>query len=217
LNRSVLPPCLLADHCTGTGEIRAFTLADGSTATLNTDSAIEWSFEGGLRQVRLLSGEAFFDVRHDPQHPFVVDAPHSRTRVKGTRFIVREGGNHDTVTVLSGVVEVGRGERLTAVLKENDQVQMGQGANGEIGKVAAGVAAAWLRGGVLFDNVPLEQVVREIGRYRKGVLIVTDGRAKSLAVSGRFDITDTDRALESLEQTLPIKIKRITPWVVVIS
>ena len=48
---------------TAIGEFREFSLADGSTVSLNTDSQIEVSFDNDNRRVRLLSGEAFFLFR----------------------------------------------------------------------------------------------------------------------------------------------------------
>jgi transmembrane sensor len=208
--------CLGADYCTEIGEVRTVQLADGSRVTLNTGSALNVAYRDDVREVRLLNGEAVFDVLPDPQHPFLVDARYSRIRVKGTRFVVREESNSDTVTVISGVVEVRRTGGAPAVLRENDQIRVGEGLSGEITRVAGSVAAAWMKGAVLFDNAPLERVVDEIGRFRGGVLVGAGARARTLKVSGRFDVKNTDRALESLEQTLPIRIRRITPWLVVI-
>ncbi|MGN7938191.1 FecR family protein, partial [Pseudomonas sp. 22447] len=85
---------LYADISTQPGEVREVRLADGSLLTLNGDSALDWQFVDGRREVRLYRGEADFQVAHDPARPFMVSAGEARIRVTGTRFDVRleEGG-----------------------------------------------------------------------------------------------------------------------------
>ncbi|MFM8330970.1 MAG: FecR family protein [Candidatus Methylumidiphilus sp.] len=209
--------CWQADYCTAAGEVKTVSLEDGSEVTLNTDSAVSVDGADGLRHVRLSRGEAFFNVRRDSNRPFLVDARHSLTRVKGTQFVVREGSDADTVTVVSGVVEVSRHGENPAVLKANEQISVGDGAAGDIHKTP-GAAAAWMKGKIQFDNTPLAEVVAEIARYRQGVVLFNGAAAlQALRVSGRFDIANTDQALESLAQTLPIRVYRITRWLVVVA
>ena len=93
---------------TAKGDMRRVTLAEGSAITLNTDSRVEPRLEERLRQVRLLKGEALFDVSRDRTRPFVVEAGDVRVRVLGTRFSVRRFDDGSVeVGVLDGVVEVG--------------------------------------------------------------------------------------------------------------
>lgn len=85
---------LYADISTQPGEVRELRLADGSLLTLNGDSALDWQFVDGRREVRLYRGEADFQIAHDPARPFIVRAGEAHIRVTGTRFDVRleEGG-----------------------------------------------------------------------------------------------------------------------------
>lgn len=213
--RPVVLDCLQADYCTDVGEVRSVQLADGSLATLNSASALTADFRGATRRVRLVRGEAYFEVRRDPDRPFQVEGNYSVTRVVGTRFSVREEAESDTVTVVSGLVEVGQGERKSPLLKANERISVTAAHIGEVEPVA-GNAAAWVKGKLLFDNAPLEEVLAEIGRYRRGAVVIRNERLKGLRVSGRFDLNDTDRALQSLAETLPIRLYRLTPWLVVI-
>lgn len=209
--------CWQADYCTAVGEIKTVQLADGSHMTLNSASTVNVDFNNGSRHVRLDRGEAFFDVQRDTLHPFLVDAGYSNTRVLGTRFVVRKDSRSDRITVVGGVVEVSRNLRNPAILKADDSIIVDADHSGEIQQIAATAATAWLNGGATFDNAPLSEVIAEIGRYRRGSVIIKNATLKSLKVSGRFDITDTDKALNSLQQTLPIQVYRLTPWLVVIS
>ena len=216
LNQPLLS-CWQADYCTAVGEIRTIALADGSQVTLNSDSAMNVNLRNGLRQVQLLNGEAFFDVQRDPQHPFTVDAHYSHTQVLGTRFAVKQDQQFDQVTVTSGVVEVSRQRQNPVLLNANDMIRVTATQHSSVQSVNPSLANAWLKGRLVFDNVPLSEVIAEIGRYRLGSLLIQDPALKNLKVSGRFDITDTDKALEALQQTLPITLYRLTPWVVVIA
>jgi len=205
--------CPQGGFCTAVGELRTLALEDGSLVTLNTGTAIQVD----SRHVRLLRGEAYFEVVPDAARLFTVDGHFSRTRVKGTRFVVREGQVADTVTVVSGVVEVGRDGKGSATLRENEQISVGADQALAVRKASASAAAAWIKGKAVFDNAPLSEVAAEIARYRRGTVWVKNDKLGALRVSGRFDIADTDRALESLAQTLPIRVFRITPWLVLIA
>ncbi|MEI8573427.1 DUF4880 domain-containing protein [Methylomonas sp. LW13] len=209
--------CWQADYCTAVGEIKTVQLSDGSQVTLNSGTALNVNMRNGRRHVQLVRGEAFFEVQHDSQHPFQVDGRYSNTRVLGTRFVVKEDADSDTVSVVNGVVEVSRDRQNPATLNANDSVEVGARHQGEIRHQPADNATAWLKGSVSFDNVPLKKVIAEIGRYRRGSLIIRNQVSQDMKVSGRFDIRDTDKTLESLQQTLPIRIYRFTPWLVVIA
>lgn len=208
--------CWQADYCTAVGEIKTVQLADGSQVTLNSASAINVDLQSGSRHVQLERGEAYFDVQRAIRHPFLVDAHYSHTRVLGTRFVVREDRRSDSVTVINGVVEVSRARQNPAILKANDSITVDAERSSGIQQLAGTAATAWLKGGATFDNAPLAEVIAEIGRYRRGSVLIKNDALKNLKVSGRFDITNTDKALNSLQQTLPIRVYRITPWLVVI-
>ena len=64
-------------------------LPDGTQVDLGPDSKLVYGrkFLEGIRMVRL-TGEAFFDVTSDPDHPFTVIAGLAKIKVTGTRFVV---------------------------------------------------------------------------------------------------------------------------------
>ena len=71
------------------GELRHLPLPDGSWLTLNTQTALDVEFGAKLRRVRLLQGEAFFQVAKDPSRPFIVIGPNAQVRTVGTSYSVR--------------------------------------------------------------------------------------------------------------------------------
>src|SRR3546814_4407377 len=82
-------------------------LRDGSAVTLNSNSEIDVDFDEGIRHVRLLRGEALFDVAKDSIRPFVVEADSTRVTAVGTSFTVnRVSGRDVQVLVREGVVEL---------------------------------------------------------------------------------------------------------------
>src|SRR3546814_15029131 len=94
-------------HATATGEILRVPLRDGSAVTLNSNSEIDVDFDEGIRHVRLLRGEALFDVAKDSSRPFVVEADSTRVTAVGTSFTVhRVSGRDVRVLVREGVVEL---------------------------------------------------------------------------------------------------------------
>ena len=208
--------CWQADYCTAIGESRTVSLADGSEITLNSDTALNVAYRDDVRQIELTHGEAYFSVQRNPAQPFVVASHYATARVLGTRFIVRQDGHSDTVTVISGVVEVSGDRQSPAKLLANQQLEVGLQTTDTVRPVAAIVAAAWLKGHALFDNVPLPDVLAELNRYRPGAIMLSNNQLKDLRVSGRFDIADTDHALQALQQTLPIRMTRLSPWLVLV-
>ncbi|ULQ48007.1 FecR domain-containing protein [Flagellatimonas centrodinii] len=88
------------------GERYAVTLDDGTALTLNTDSRAAVRFDDGVRQVRLLQGQALFEVAKNPQRPFIVTAGTHRVTALGTAFDVRLSPQQFEVTLIEGKVEV---------------------------------------------------------------------------------------------------------------
>lgn len=209
--------CVYADYCTAIGETRTLQLADGSQITLNSNTALDVHYSPQQRNVTLHQGEALFAVQRNPQQPFVVKAQYSNTRVLGTRFVVREDQDTDSVSVVNGSVAVSYAAQQTAILKANERIVVGQEEASATQHITAGVTVDWSRGSLLFDNATLSDVLAEISRYRRGKVLIQTDALKALKVSGRFDISDTDKALDSLQQTLPIHIYHLSPWLVVVS
>jgi len=91
------------------------TLPDGSTVELNAGADIAVLFTERERGVRLLRGEALFEVTKDPFKPFVVTAGTVSVRAVGTAFAVRHQDKHVNVLVTEGTVAVDRVEPAPAL------------------------------------------------------------------------------------------------------
>lgn len=94
-------------YATGIGEQSTYNLADGSTLWLNTNSRVQVDYDDTLRRITLHSGEAHFDVYHNPGRPFEVYAGTRMIRAVGTAFSVFIESEEVMVTVTEGKVELG--------------------------------------------------------------------------------------------------------------
>jgi transmembrane sensor len=107
------------------GNIKIVTLPDGSTVWLNSGSVIKFSEHfDKTREVQLVNGEAYFDVKHNAQLPFIVHYGALQARVLGTAFNVKFYKNINDVrlTVTRGRVEVGNKAASFGVLTLNKEM-----------------------------------------------------------------------------------------------
>jgi len=213
------PAHLLADHRTTIGERRILTLADGSRLTLDTATAVDVRFTAGRRQIRLIDGRVFIDVAPDAGRPLQVVTEEARTTALGTRFSVRRLREADAeatrVTVHESRVE------LCATggdaCRRLDAGQRAQAAGGEVDAmmvVPIGSTPNWIDGVLEIDGRSAAEVLAELGRYHRGVLRYDASSLADLEVSGVLPLDDTERALNALAATLPIRVRHYTPWVI---
>ncbi|MBC3485389.1 FecR domain-containing protein [Pseudomonas sp. SWRI50] len=188
---------LQADYSSA-GNVRQVTLADQSQVTLDAGSAITVDFAQGERRVRLLRGAAFFQVTHTGE-PFLVAAAGGEVRVLGTQFEVREQGDGAQVTVRSGRVAVTPGQGVVArELTANQQLAYVHGHAGSTVSVDSESRLAWRQGWLNYYQVPLAQVVEDLGRYYPGRILLLEGELGQRKVSGSFPVQAPLAALDSL-------------------
>lgn len=207
-----------ADYITATGAQTVVSLPDGSRMIMNTASAVSVDFEGGRRSVRLLKGEAFFDVVHDAAHPFRVAGDYGEVEVKGTAFSVRTDDMETAVVLERGLVDVAclcaaGGE---AELHPGQTVTASADALSEVAGVDAGRALAWRDGRISFDDVPLGRVVAELSRYYRGRVFVTNSRIERLVVSGSYRLDNIEGAIRTLADAAGVGMTRIPGGVIIL-
>ncbi|MGE5501698.1 MAG: FecR family protein, partial [Ignavibacteriales bacterium] len=93
-------------YATHVGEQRTVRLEDGSVLALNTDTKVVVHYTKARRDLRLVRGEAQFDVAKNRARPFIVTAEGEQVRAVGTSFVVRDEGHAVSVTLLEGKVTV---------------------------------------------------------------------------------------------------------------
>ncbi len=204
-----------ADHVTAVGERRTITLADQSTVILNTNSAVASHYRPNERRVRLLKGEALFRVQPDRDRPFLVDHRGVVARAVGTAFIVRERPQGFQITVVEGVVALDGMPGAPAVtLRAGEQALVASDGTVATRTVNPDRAAAWTRGWLVFDSTPFADVLEEMSRYHSGYVALWNPALAGLRVSGSYKLTDTNRILTTLAQTLPVHMTRLTDRII---
>ncbi|WP_447963630.1 FecR family protein [Nitrospira sp. Ecomares 2.1] len=196
---------LQADYRTAIGEQRTIALPDGSTVVLNTQTAIATSFDQTARRIRLLKGEASFNVQPDSHRPFVVESQQTATRAVGTEFMVRTQQDQELVTVLEGTVEVSslHDQNLPALVSAGSRVQFEHGRLGRPFSVDLATVSAWLNGRLIVNGVPLEQVIDEVRRYYPGTILLLNQPIRDMQVTGTYNLEDPSKSLSLLAKTFP--------------
>ena len=203
---------------TDIGEQKTLLLPDGTAVVLNTNSEIILDYNAEHRGVKLLRGEALFDVFHDKSRPFDVYAGSGWVRAVGTAFSVYLRQDDVEVIVTEGVVEIGSmsvvepgqmvspdlspvsvkaGSSAVFDIKAPHQVQLV-----EVEKIVQKLS--WKEGTLLFKGDPLEQVVAEISRYTSLKIIIPERKMREMKVGGLFKVGDTESIFEALQESFGI-------------
>ena len=214
-------------YATGTGERLAATLRDGSQVTLDTQSELEVAFTPAERIVRLVHGQAYFEVAKDKQHPFVVEVDRRRLVAVGTAFDVRMDGHLVQVTMVEGTVRVepllptvaaadasaakmasraGSRPQPRTLISAGDQLLISDGAGDHIRPGDTDRATSWRRGQLLFDGLRLGDAIAEVNRYSDTRIILQDPQLADIRVSGSFAAGRPEVFVEALTHYFPIAV-----------
>ncbi len=211
---------LLGDYRTQTGEMREFTLSDGSRLLFNTESAVSVDFTASRRNVILNRGQARFTVVGDARRPFVVQANGLAIRALGTVFDVYQADSGDvTVTVQEHAVAVGLDPAAARQPPSEIEVEQGQKLSYRPGSllpapepVPLDQATAWQRHRLWVNDRPLSELVEELGRYRAGRVFLRGDGLEKLRITGVFTVDDPDKVLDSVCRALGLRQTRVGPW-----
>ncbi len=199
------------DHVSASAVADGVQLVDGSRVTLWPGTAFSTDFENGARHISLARGEVYFDVRHDPAHPFVVSSGNGLVRVLGTAFSVRRQDDGEvTVTVARGRVEVTSGAR-SAILTPDRQISFDQAGLHRVHAVDASLAMAWMRGRLIMENKPLAEVLAELDRYQSGKILLFNREAGQRRINAVIDLGRTDSWLTALASSQRLKLNSAGP------
>ncbi len=197
-----------ADLRTATGERRRFALADGSALLLDARSAADVRFDAGLRRVELRMGAVIADVQPERARPFCLAGAQGEVRpLDGgarTRFLLRQQDQACLVAALDGALQVAPRNGPSLRLPAGAAVWLtAQGT--AAADVSAASAAAWEGGRVAVYDRPLGEVVEALRAYRTGFVRISPAAA-ALKVYGSYPLDDTDAALASMAETLPVAV-----------
>jgi len=192
------------------GERRAVTLADGTRLDLDSDTRVEVAFDDKARRLRVLSGQTYIQVGHDPARPFSVDARDQTIVDRGTEFSVRVMPGMMSVTLAEGGIAVGtRGGPPVHELKPGQRLMLRDGRPPMLQTVDLNMVLAWRDGFVEFSDTPLTDAVAEMNRHGGRKMVITDPRVGALKISGRFKLGEPERFLRTVSMLLPVRAVRV--------
>jgi transmembrane sensor len=198
----------------GQQEVRL--LQDGTRVALNTDTRIEVNYDEHARRVRLIRGEARFDVAKHPAWPFLVSVDGQEIRALGTSFIVRlDGIERLSVTLVEGRISVAPIAPHDDMLRQNPQILFPGQRLVILRHHAPAVdrpdlthITAWQQGRVEFDATPLAEAANEMNRYNKSRITVADADIAQLRIGGVFHAGDSDEFVRIVTVALGLRADR---------
>jgi transmembrane sensor len=219
-------------YATAIGEQRAIALEDGSSVQLNTSSRLEVHFTPERRDLRLLQGEAYFEVAPNKNRPFSVYAGEDVARAIGTAFVVRLRDQEMEVTVTKGTVDVSKLEGSTKSRQLSSTVQLPRRSlsvisaaqdsapeaavvnNGQITRQTlepsdAARRLAWRQGVLDFSGETLPEAVADVSRYTDVQIEIADPRLADVRIGGYFKIGEVEPMLQALEVSFGVKVDRL--------
>lgn len=227
----LLAPAAPQRYATGRGEQRSILLADGSRMTLNSASSADVDLGKHRRVIHLLSGEALFQVSHDPARPFDVHADGAVVRAIGTEFNIDIRSSYAAVTVVQGRVAIMNGEQANLPVSSGPQGGPGpQSFPAPAGALLLGAAerviitpagmgnpqrvddlsatTAWTRGQLVFDSRPLGEVVAELNRSGGQRIVIASSLLRRRKVTGAIQLDDPGSLLSFLSDVPDVVIRK---------
>lgn len=199
---------------TPVGGHRTVTLADGSRIELNTATVLKIASGGAGRHIELLQGEAFFEVKHDGTHPFVVDAGGHRLVDLGTEFSVRKTVDELKVGLVEGSVRLEKTNTWShtqlAVLAPGDVAVAASGKVTITKAVSQEVTddLAWRQGRLVFRHATLAEAASQFARYNKQTLSIPDARVANLTFSSAFPTDGIEAFVRVAQKSLGLHVAR---------
>jgi transmembrane sensor len=198
------------DYISAKGQKSIVDLPDGSRVTLDSDSAVDVAFANGRRDLRLVRGRAFFDVAHDPDHPFAVEAGGRVVTALGTQFDVRLAPERMRVVLVEGSVSVESAKTAPPSpmikLRPGEAFAAQNGQPGTVTPADTDADEAWRQGFVEFNDEPLSKVVATLNRYTRAQVVIKDPKVAALRITGMFRTGDIQRFGRTVAAVLPVRL-----------
>ena len=200
------------------GKLIRISLPDSSAVWLNSASEISFSkhFNEGKQRIVKLTGEAYFDVKHDKARPFIVKSGKLTTTVYGTSFNIRAYTNESltSVAVNSGKVGVTgldeQQEERTFMLLANDKLNYSKNRRGFVKSVILNNDVdSWINGDLIFEQTPLTEVFETLSRKYNVRIDARPERYKACRLTARFSNQPVGAVLKTLRLALNIRSKQI--------
>ena len=197
-------------YSTAVGGRETVTFADGTRIELNTNTVLRARMTTDQRVVWLEKGEAFFQVKHDATHPFVVMIGEHRVTDIGTQFSVRRGKKDVQVAVTQGRVTLDApGIASQAALLTQGDVATATARSLTVTRKSQAALAddlGWRRGTIVFRHTTLAEACAELNRYNRVKLVITDPVVARRTIGATFRTSDVELFARVAEVALGLHV-----------
>jgi len=221
------PPVDMLVYKTEVGGSKRIEMYDGSEVILNTNTRLSAEYDDDHRNITLEQGEAFFDVEHNPDIPFIVNVNGTKIQAVGTAFGVRVINGVTDVVVTDGRVQITRNsdsivsfDTSSILVAQGNKVRISQNRTSKpvpVEPKAVAKMMMWQKEMLAFHGEPLSEVIKEFSRYTKVKISIANTQTAEVRVGGFFRSNDLDALLKSLEINFGITTQSIEEGAVVLS
>ena len=188
-------------------------LKDGSEIELNTDTVLKIASGASARDVTLEKGEAYFQIRHNADHPFSVTVGDHRVVDLGTRFLIRKDDNALEVSLIEGRArfDATPQSRLARSIdmKPGDVVVAKNGQVRLLRKPERAIVSqlGWRNGVIVFDSTQLAAAATEFNRYGGKKLVIADSAAAKLKIEGTFQLNNVEAFADAVQVAFGLHVE----------
>lgn len=196
---------IIHDYHAPDGQVQLHTMVDGSVISLGGNTSIDIDFSADGRHVTLHQGEAFFDVKSDPNRPFTVRFATADVRVLGTHFGIIASSDESLIGVVQGRVDAGQassGQR--SILSDQELVVVSDSGLTADPRPPAEVFA-WTEGQLVFEQQTLKHILRRMDRYFAGRILLLSEPKNNRRFSLVVSLGNASQALDTLAEQAGLK------------
>ena len=174
-------------------------LPDGSTVLLNSESTLTYFNNFKNQREIFLSGEAFFDIKKDPLHPFIIHTGDITTKVLGTAFNINSHNDKVIVTVTRGMVQVEKKDKILGILKPNQQISVNKkSADFQQQSIQAEQSLTWKANSLIMDDITFTDAIHLLEKRFKTSIKIENTEINDCRIRASF-LND-----ESLDEILTL-------------
>jgi len=197
-------------YATALGQSRTIQLSDGSVIEMNTATALSVQMDSSERRIVFNHGEAIFRVRHEQDHPFIVQVGDREVRDLGTVFDVVRDTGAVAVAVAEGQVAIAKpaGDPFVTI-HAGERLKYKEGSTSSaLDRIDPSWSTAWRSGYLVYRNSPLEDVVADLNRYFRVPIVLEGTEVPNERFSGVLRIHDESTAVAELTAFLGLTAVR---------
>ncbi|WP_163715676.1 FecR family protein [Mangrovibacterium lignilyticum] len=191
----------------------ALTLPDGTHVWMNSESSIRYPIKFGENERRVeIQGQAFFEVAHNEEKPFLVWSGNQQIQVLGTQFDLKAYQNDETITttLVRGSVRIRlkNDPEVQETLAPNEQCTFNKTDNSLNKRVVETLPfVSWRNGRLVFENEELGEIMKTLGRWYDFDVVFASEKTKHIRFTGTLKRYDKiDKVLNKIAKTNEIRI-----------